>query len=38
MSLALVGLRQAGVKILDPECVSKTYPDFFKDLEVFLRN
>ncbi len=38
MSLALVGLRQAGVKILDHKCVSKTYPDFFEDLEVFLKN
>ncbi|MCP4098986.1 MAG: 3-phosphoshikimate 1-carboxyvinyltransferase [Planctomycetaceae bacterium] len=38
MSLALAGLRQAGVKILDPECVSKTYPNFFEDLEGFLRN
>jgi 3-phosphoshikimate 1-carboxyvinyltransferase len=36
MSLALVGLRQAGVRILDPKCVSKTYPAFFEDLERFL--
>ncbi|MDC0294129.1 3-phosphoshikimate 1-carboxyvinyltransferase [Mariniblastus sp.] len=36
MSLALVGLRQDGVKILDHECVSKTYPAFFEDLESFL--
>lgn len=36
MSLALVGLRQAGVRILDPACVSKTYPAFFEDLERFL--
>ena len=33
MSFALAGLRQAGVKILDPACTAKTYPDFFADLE-----
>lgn len=33
MSLALVGLRQPGVVILDPGCVSKTYPGYFEDLE-----
>ena len=38
MSLALVGLRQAGVKIHDPGCVSKTYPNFFADLTVFVGN
>lgn len=32
MSLALVGLRVPGVTIHDPGCVSKTYPDFFRDL------
>ncbi len=34
MSLALVGLRQEGVEILDAGCVSKTYPQFFEDLET----
>ncbi|MHC2071152.1 3-phosphoshikimate 1-carboxyvinyltransferase [Bremerella sp. T1] len=33
MSLALVGLRQEGVVILNPGCTSKTYPHFFEDLE-----
>ncbi len=33
MSLALVGLRIAGVVVKDPGCVSKTYPGFFADLE-----
>lgn len=33
MSLALVGLRLPGVVILDPGCVEKTYPRYFKDLE-----
>lgn len=32
MSLALVGLRQEGVVILNPGCTSKTYPHFFEDL------
>ncbi len=32
MSLALVGLKQPGIVILDPGCTSKTYPDFFRDL------
>jgi 3-phosphoshikimate 1-carboxyvinyltransferase len=35
MSLALVGLRQSGVKILNPGCVSKTYPEYFADLQMF---
>lgn len=33
MSLALAGLRIPGVRILDPACTSKTYPEFFADLE-----
>jgi 3-phosphoshikimate 1-carboxyvinyltransferase len=33
MSLALVGLRVAGVVIHDPGCVAKTYPNFFRDLD-----
>ena len=36
MSLALVGLKQPGVKIQDPGCVSKTYPNFFEDLGRFV--
>ncbi len=32
MSMALVGLRQEGVWILDPKCTEKTYPKFFEDL------
>jgi len=34
MSLALAGLRVPGVVINDPGCTSKTYPEFFEDLEV----
>ncbi|MBM4018828.1 MAG: 3-phosphoshikimate 1-carboxyvinyltransferase [Planctomycetes bacterium] len=33
MGLAVVGLRAAGVRIDGAECVAKTYPDFFEDLE-----
>jgi 3-phosphoshikimate 1-carboxyvinyltransferase len=29
MSLALAGLRVPGIVILDPGCVSKTWPDYF---------
>ncbi|TWT29965.1 3-phosphoshikimate 1-carboxyvinyltransferase [Blastopirellula retiformator] len=32
MSLALVGLRQPGVVILNPTCTNKTYPHYFADL------
>ncbi len=38
MSLALVGLRQPGVKIHNPGCVSKTYPNYFEDLKMFVGN
>jgi 3-phosphoshikimate 1-carboxyvinyltransferase len=33
MSLALIGSRMAGIRLLDPGCVSKTYPSFFEDME-----
>jgi len=33
MSLALVGLRVPGVVVSEPECVRKTYPGFWSDLE-----
>jgi 3-phosphoshikimate 1-carboxyvinyltransferase len=35
MSLALVGLRQPGVWILNPGCTAKTYPRYFEDLGRF---
>lgn len=35
MSLALVGLKQPGVVIRDPSCVSKTYPRYFEDMDAF---
>lgn len=35
MSLALVGLRTAGIVIKDPGCTAKTYPGYWEDLELF---
>ena len=32
MSFALAGLRIPGVKIANPRCVDKTYPNYFEDL------
>ncbi|MCL4109590.1 UNVERIFIED_CONTAM: hypothetical protein GTU68_049183 [Idotea baltica] len=32
MSFALIGLKADGVRIADPDCTSKTYPNFFADL------
>ena len=34
MSLALLGLRLEGVKIKNPGCVAKTFPDYFQRLEA----
>ncbi|SNT54171.1 3-phosphoshikimate 1-carboxyvinyltransferase [Asanoa hainanensis] len=36
MSLSLLGLRVPGIEIADPGCVTKTYPDFFEDLDRLL--
>lgn len=33
MSFSLIGLRVPGVVIADPGCTSKTYPNYFEDLE-----
>jgi 3-phosphoshikimate 1-carboxyvinyltransferase len=33
MSLSLAGLKVPGIRILNPACTSKTYPEFFADLE-----
>ena len=33
MGLAIVGLRVPGLRVADAECVAKTYPGFFEDLE-----
>ncbi|MCR9197611.1 MAG: 3-phosphoshikimate 1-carboxyvinyltransferase [Planctomycetaceae bacterium] len=34
MSFALLGLKAAGIRILDPGCTAKTYPRFFEDLRL----
>ena len=33
MSFSLLGLRSSGIEIVDPGCVSKTFPTFFEVLE-----
>lgn len=33
MVFALLGVKTEGIRILDPQCVSKTCPTFFEDLE-----
>jgi 3-phosphoshikimate 1-carboxyvinyltransferase len=33
MSFAVLGLRQPGVRIANPGCTAKTYPQFFEDLD-----
>jgi 3-phosphoshikimate 1-carboxyvinyltransferase len=33
MSFALLGLRRPGIRIADPGCTAKTYPEYFTDLE-----
>jgi 3-phosphoshikimate 1-carboxyvinyltransferase len=37
MAFALVGLRVPGITIRDPQCVRKTFPDFFARLEALRR-
>lgn len=32
MAFAIAGLRSSGVRIEDPQCTGKTYPEFFEDL------
>jgi 3-phosphoshikimate 1-carboxyvinyltransferase len=32
MAFAILGLRRGGVQIMDPACVSKSYPGFWDDL------
>ena len=34
MAFAVTGLAVPGIKILDPGCVTKTFPDYFARLEV----
>ena len=34
MAFALVGLKASGIRINDPECVSKTFPNYFEVLQA----
>ena len=36
MSLSLIGLKVPDVRILDPKCTEKTYPEFFEDMGAVL--
>lgn len=38
MIFALLGLAHGGVSISEPECVGKTYPDFYKDMGAVLKS
>jgi 3-phosphoshikimate 1-carboxyvinyltransferase len=37
MSFSLLGLKAAGIQILDPGCTVKTYPNYFDDLATLCR-
>ena len=37
MSFSIAGTKSAGVTIRDAECVNKTYPNYFADLERTIR-
>ena len=34
MAFAVAGLRAKGVRIEDPKCTGKTYPEYFADLRA----
>jgi 3-phosphoshikimate 1-carboxyvinyltransferase len=36
MSLSLIGLKVPGIRIRDPKCTEKTYPDYFEDMGKIL--
>jgi 3-phosphoshikimate 1-carboxyvinyltransferase len=38
MAFALVGLRAPGIRIADPNCVAKTFPDYFDRLAALVAN
>jgi 3-phosphoshikimate 1-carboxyvinyltransferase len=38
MSFALAGLRLPGIRIRDPSCVDKTYPNYFQELRKLTAN
>src|SRR5262249_23373522 len=37
MAFALIGLKVPGIRIADPGCVAKTFPDYFERLETLRR-
>jgi 3-phosphoshikimate 1-carboxyvinyltransferase len=37
MSFAILGARVPGIRISTPECVSKSYPTFFEELQALYR-
>jgi 3-phosphoshikimate 1-carboxyvinyltransferase len=37
MSFSLLGLRAPGIRIADPGCTAKTYPNYFEDLAALCR-
>lgn len=37
MAFAVAGLKAKGIRIVNPGCVAKTYPEFFEDLERLRR-
>ncbi len=37
MSFSLLGLKADGIRILDPGCTAKTYPNYFADLDALCR-
>jgi 3-phosphoshikimate 1-carboxyvinyltransferase len=37
MAFALIGLKVPGIRILDPGCTAKTFPDYFERLEALRR-
>jgi 3-phosphoshikimate 1-carboxyvinyltransferase len=37
MSFALLGLRARGIEIADPDCVAKTFPEYFEVLDTLRR-
>ncbi|MCQ8211398.1 3-phosphoshikimate 1-carboxyvinyltransferase [Cetobacterium somerae] len=37
MSLSLIGLKVPNIKVLDPSCVSKTFPNFFEEFNKIYR-
>jgi 3-phosphoshikimate 1-carboxyvinyltransferase len=38
MAFALVGLRVSGIEIADPDCVAKTFPDYFTQLDTLCKS